>query len=158
MITAFLFRILSSLLLSKNLKKKLYFYLLFCMGVSLALREEHGLGMFENWVPRRIFGLKRETVTEDWRRLHNDELRNLYASPSIIRVIKLSRMRLAGHAARVGETRNACIILVGKPEGKRPLGIPRSRGVDNIRMIVREIGWDVVDGFIWIRIGASCGL
>jgi hypothetical protein len=73
---------------------------------------------------------------------------NLYSSPSIIRKIKSRRMRWAGHVARMGEKRNACRILVGKPEGKRPLGIPRRRWVDNIQMDLREIGWDGVD---WIH-------
>jgi hypothetical protein len=93
--------------------------------------------VFENRVLRRIFGLKRDEVTEGWRKLHNEELHNLYSSPSIIRVIKLRRMRWAGHAARMGERRNAYTILVGKPEGKRPLGRPRRRWVDNIEMDLR---------------------
>jgi hypothetical protein len=83
--------------------------------------------VFENRVLRRIFGLKRDKVTGDWRKLHNEELNNFYSSPSIIRIIKSRRMRWAGHIARMGETRNAYRILVGKPEGKRPLGRPRRR-------------------------------
>jgi hypothetical protein len=81
--------------------------------------------VFENRVQRRIFGQRRDEVTGDWRKLHNKELQNLYSSPNIIRMIKSKRMRWAGHAARMGETRNAYWILVGKPEGKRPLGRPR---------------------------------
>jgi hypothetical protein len=81
------------------------------------------------------------------RKLHNEELHNLYSSPSIIRMIKCRRMRWAGHVARMGEKRNAYRILVGNPEGKRPLGRPRHRWVDNINMDVREIGWDGGD---WI--------
>jgi hypothetical protein len=73
-------------------------------------------------------------VTGDWRKLHNEELHNLYSSPNITRMIKSRRMRWAGHVARMGETRNAYKILVGKPEGKRPLGRPRRRWVDNIKM------------------------
>jgi hypothetical protein len=84
-----------------------------------------------------------------WRKLHNEELHNLYSSPSIIRIIKSRRMRLAGHVARMGETRNAYRILVGKPEGKRPLGRPRRRWVDNIKMDLREIGWNGMD---WIEL------
>jgi hypothetical protein len=86
-------------------------------------------------------------VTGDWRKLHNEELQNLYSSPNIIRMIKSRRMRWAGHVARRGESRNAHRILVGKPEGKRPLGRPRRRWLDNIKINLREIGWDGMD---WI--------
>jgi hypothetical protein len=92
---------------------------------SLTLREEHRLSVSENRVLRRIFGLKKDEVTGEWRKLHNKELRNLYSSPSIIRIIKSRRMRWAGHLARMGEKRNAYRLLVGKSEGKRPLGRPR---------------------------------
>jgi hypothetical protein len=105
--------------------------------------------VFENRVLRRIFGLKRDDVTGDWRKLHNEELHNLYSSPNIIRKIKSRRIRWAGHAARMGETRNAYTILVGKPEGKRPLGRTRRRWVDNIKIDLREIGWDGRD---WIEL------
>jgi hypothetical protein len=77
--------------------------------------------VFENRVLRRIFGPKRDEVTDEWRKLHNEELRHLYSSPSIIRKIKSRRMRWAGHVTRMGEKRNAYILLVGKPEGRRPL-------------------------------------
>jgi hypothetical protein len=83
--------------------------------------------VFENRVLRRIFGPKRDEVTGEWRTLHNEELRDSYSSPSIIRIIKSRRMRWAGHVARIGEKRNAYRLLVGKPEGKRPLGKPRCR-------------------------------
>jgi hypothetical protein len=89
-----------------------------CETWSLILREEHILRVFENRVLRRIFGPKRDEVTGDWRKLHNEELHNLYSSPNIIRMIKLRRTRWAGHIARMGEKRNAYRILVGKPEGK----------------------------------------
>jgi hypothetical protein len=85
------------------------------------------LRVFENRVLRRIFGPKRDGVAGDWRKLHNEELDKLYSSPNIIRMIKSRRMRWAGNVARMGETRNAYRILVGKPEGKRPLGRPRCR-------------------------------
>jgi hypothetical protein len=80
-------------------------------------------------------------VTEEWRKLHKEEFRELYSSPSIIRVVKSRRMRWAGHVARMGEKRNAYRLLVGKPEGRRPLGRPRRRWVDNIRMDLGEVGW-----------------
>jgi hypothetical protein len=86
-------------------------------------------------------------VTGGWRKLHNEELHNLYSSSSIIRIIKPRRMRWAGHVARMGEKRNGYRLLVGKPEGKRPLGRPRRRWVDNFKMDLLEIGVNVVD---WI--------
>jgi hypothetical protein len=87
----------------------------------LWVREEQRLRVFENRVLRRIFGPKRDDVTGGWRKLHNEELHNLYSSPNIIRMIKSKRMRWAGHVARMGETRNVYRILVGKPEGERLL-------------------------------------
>jgi hypothetical protein len=89
-----------------------------CETWSLTLREEHGLRVFENRVLRRIFGQRRDEVTGEWRKLHNEELRDLYSSPSILRIIK-SRTRWAGHVERIGEKRNTYRLLVGKPEGKR---------------------------------------
>jgi hypothetical protein len=103
--------------------------------------------VFENKVLRRIFGPKRDEVTGGWRKLHNEELRDVYSSPSIIRIIKSRRMRWVRHVARMGEKRNAYRLLVGKPEGKRPLGRSRRRWVDNIKMDLLEIGWGGVD---WI--------
>jgi hypothetical protein len=99
--------------------------------------------LFENRVLRRIYGPKRDEVTGDWRKLHNEELRNLYSSLNIIRMIKSRRMIWAGHVALMGEKRNAYRILMGKPEGKRPLGRPRRRWVDNIKTDLR---WD---GTVW---------
>jgi hypothetical protein len=104
------------------------------------------LRVFENRV-LRTFGPKRDEVTGEWRKLHNEELRDLYCSPSIIRIIKSWRMRWTGHVAQMGEKRNVYRLLVGKPEGKRPLGRPRRRWVDNIRMDPGEVGWCDVD---WI--------
>jgi hypothetical protein len=92
-----------------------------CETWSMTLREEHGQRVFENRVLRRIFGPKRDDVTGDWRKLHYEELHNLSSSPNIIRMIKSGRMRWAGYVARMGKTRNVYRILVGKPEGKRPL-------------------------------------
>jgi hypothetical protein len=102
--------------------------------------------VFENRVLRGVFGPKRDEVTGEWRKLHNEKLHDLYSSPSIIRIIKL-RMRWVGHVARMGEKRNAYRLLVRKPEGKRLLGRPRCRWVDNIWMDLGEVGWGDVD---WI--------
>jgi hypothetical protein len=84
-----------------------------------------------------------------WRKLHNDELHDLYSSPNIVRVIKSRRMRWAGHVARMGEGRGAYRVLVGRPEGKRPLGRPRRRWEDNIKMDLGEIR---IDGANWIQL------
>jgi hypothetical protein len=88
-----------------------------CETWSLTLREEHRRRVFENRVLKRIFGPKRDKVTGEWRKLHNEQLRDLYSSPSIIRIIKWRRMRWVGHVARMGEKRNAYRLLVGMPEG-----------------------------------------
>ena len=106
---------------------------------ALTLREERKLRVFENMVLRRIFGPRRDEVTGEWRRLHNEELNDLYSSPNIVRVIKSRRMRWAGHVAHMGEERGVHRILVGKPEGKRPLGRSRRRWVNNIRMGLQEV-------------------
>jgi len=102
--------------------------------LSLALREERKLRVFENKVLRRLFGPRRDEVARECMRLHNEELNDLYSSPNIVRVIKSGRMRWAGHVTRVGEERGVYRVLVRKPEGKRPMGRPRGRSVDNIRM------------------------
>ena len=120
-----------------------------CETWSLTLREERKLRVFENMLLRRIFGPRREEVTGEWRRLHNEELNDLYCSPSIVRVMKLRRMRWAGHVARMGEEMRAYRVFVGQPEGKRPLGRPRHRWVDNIRMDLQEVGCGYVD---WIEL------
>jgi hypothetical protein len=104
--------------------------------------------VFENKLLRRIFGQKRDEKMGDWRKLHNEELQNLYSSPSVIRMIKSGRMRWAGHVARVGERGNVYRILMGKPGERKPLGRPRQRRVDNIKIYLREIGWDGVIGLI----------
>jgi hypothetical protein len=124
--------LLSSRFTPKNLKIKIYKTIIFpivlygCESWSLTLGEEQRLRIFENRVLRRIFGPKME---EDgsWRKLHNDELHNLYSSPNIVKVIICRRMRWAGHVARMGEGRDVYRILVGKPESKRPLGRSRRR-------------------------------
>jgi hypothetical protein len=118
-----------------------------CETWSLTVREEHKLKVFENRVLRRIFVPKRDGVTGGWRKLRNEGLHNLCSSASIIRIIKSRRMRWARHVARMGEKRNVYRLLVGKPVGKRPLGRPRRRWIDNIKMDLLEIGVSVVD---WI--------
>ena len=94
--------------------------------------------MFENRALGRIFEPKTEEVAGEWRKLHNEELNDLYSSPNIVRVIISRRMRWAGHVARMGERRGVYRILVGKPEGKRPLGRPRHRCENNIKMDLQE--------------------
>jgi hypothetical protein len=125
--------ILSSRLLSRNVKVKVYKTIILpvvlygCETWSLALRKEHRLRVSENRFLRRLFGPKRDDVTGEWVKLHNEELHNLYSSPDIIRQIKSRRMGWAGHVARMGEERKLYKVLVGKSEGKRPLGRPRRR-------------------------------
>jgi hypothetical protein len=158
--------LLSSRLLSRNVKVKIYKTIILpvvlygCETRFLTLREEHRLRVFENRVLRRIFGLKRDEVMGQWRKLHSGELHNLYLSPDIIRQIKSRRMRWAGHVARMREVRYVYRVLVGKPEGKRPLERLRRRRDDGIKMDLREIGWGrgVWGGFTWLRIGIVGGL
>ncbi|KAJ4448643.1 hypothetical protein ANN_00033 [Periplaneta americana] len=148
-------KLLSSSLLSKNLKVRIYKTVILpvllygCETWTLTLREEHRFRVFENKVLRKIFGAKRDEVTGEWRKLHNTELHALYSSPDIIRNIKSRRLRWAGHVARMGESRNAYRVLVGRLEGKRPLGRPRRRWEDNIKMYLREVGYDDRD---WINL------
>jgi len=108
------------------------------------LREERKLRAFENMV-LRISGPRRDEVTGEWRILLNEELNDLYSSPNIVRVIKSRRIRWAGHMAHMGEERGVYRVLVGKQEGKRPLGRPRRRWVDNIRMDLPEVGCGYMD-------------
>jgi hypothetical protein len=115
-----------------------------CETWPLTLREKHRLRVFENSVLRRIFGPKRDEVTGEWRKLHDEELHSLYSSPDIIRQVKSRRMRWAGYVARMGEERKVYKVWVGKPEGR-----PMRRWEDGIRMDLREIGLGSVD---WIRL------
>jgi hypothetical protein len=141
-----------NLLSYKQIKIKIYktlslpILLYECETWSLTLREEHRLRVSENRVLSKILGPKRE---EDgsWRKLHNDELHNLYSSPNIVRVIKSRRIRWVGHVACMGERRGVYGVLFGRPEGNRPLGRPRYRWEDNFKMDLREIG---IDGVNWI--------
>ena len=144
--------LLFSRLLSKNLKMKIYRTIILpvvlygCETWSLTFREERKLRVFEDMV-LRIFGPRRDEATEERKRLRNKELNDLYSSPNIVRVIKSRRMRSAGHVACMGEERGVYMVLVGNPEGRRPLGRPRRRWVDNIRMDLQEVGYGYVD---WI--------
>ena len=142
--------LLSSRLLSKNLKIKIYRIIILPVVLygseawSLTLREESTLRVFENRVLRRVFGPKRDEVTGEWRKSHNEELRDLYSLPNIVRVVKSRRMRWAGHVARMGEGRGVYRVLLGKPEGRR--------WVHNIKTDLREVG-----GGSWLRIGTDGG-
>ena len=105
-----------------------------CETWSLTLREERRLRVL------RVCGPKRDEVTREWRKLHNEELSDLYSLPNIVRVVKSIRMRWAGHVARMGQGRGVYRVLMGKPEGKRPLGRPRCGWEDNIEMDLQEVG------------------
>jgi hypothetical protein len=150
---------LSSRLLSRNVKVVIYKTIILPVVLygyetwSLTLREKHRLRVVENRVLRRIFGPKWDEVTGEWRKLHNEELHISYSSSDIIRQIK-SRMRWAGHVARMGEERKVYKVLVGKPEGNRPLERPRRRWEDGIRMDLREIGWGSVE---WMQLAQDRG-
>jgi hypothetical protein len=147
--------LLSSHLLSRNLKVTIYKTIILPVVSygyetwSLTLREEYRLRVFENRVLRGIFGPKRDDMTGECRKLHSGELHNLYSSPDIIRQIKSRRMRWAGHVARMGEGRKVYRVLVGKSKGKKPLGRPRRRWEDGMKMDCRVIGWGSVK---WIRL------
>jgi hypothetical protein len=104
------------------------------------LREERRLRVFENRVLRRVFGPKRDEVTGEWRKLHNEGLSDRYSLPNFLQVVKSRRMRGAGHVARMGEPRGVHRVVVGKPVGKRPLGRPRHRWEDNLKMDLQEVG------------------
>jgi hypothetical protein len=143
--------LLSSCHLSNNVKIRIYKTIILpvvlygCETWSLTLRNEHKLRMFENRVLSRIFGPKRDEMTEGWQKLHSEELHDLYSSPSIIRITKLRRVWWVGHVALMGEKWNVYKSLVGNPEGKRPLERPKCRWIDNIKMDLSEIGLGGVD-------------
>jgi hypothetical protein len=118
------------------------------------LREERRLRVFENRVLRRIFGPKRDEVTGESIKLLNEELNDLYSLLIIMRVAESRRMRWAGHVARMGVEKGVYRVLVGKPEGKRPMGRPRCRWEDNIKMDLQEVGEGRGD-WSWLRIGAG---
>ena len=119
-----------------------------CQTWWQTLREGRRLRVFENRVLRGKFGPKRDEVTREGRKLHNEELNDLYSSPNLVRVVK-SRMRWAGHVTHLEERRGIQRVLVGKPDWKRPLGRPRHRWEDNIRMDLLEVGCRGID---WIEL------
>jgi len=141
-------KLLGSRVLSKRLKIRVYKTIILPVVLygseawSLTLQDEKKFRVFENKILRKIFGAKRDEETGEWRTLHNEELHRLYNSPDIINVIKSRRLRWAGHVARMSEDRTAYKILIGKPNGKRPLGRPRRRWEDNIRMDLNEMGYE----------------
>ena len=132
-----------------SLYRQLAFVVYRCETWSLTLTKERRLRVFENRVLRRVFGPKRDEVTGEWRKLHNEELSDQYPLPNIVRVVKSRRMRWAGHVTRMGEGRGVHRVLVGKPEGKRPLVRPKRRWDDNIKMEFEEVGCGGVD---WIEL------
>jgi hypothetical protein len=138
-------------LLSGNIKVKIYKTIILpvvlygCKSWCLTLREEHRLRVFGNRVLRTIFGPKRDEVTGEWKKLHSEDLHILYSSPNIIRWIKSRRMMWTGHVARMGEERKVETALLGKPEGKRPLGRPWCRWEGGIRMYLRGIACGAVE-------------
>ena len=128
-----------------------------CETWSLTLSEVCRLRVFENSVLKRIFGPKRDKVTREWRKLHNEELNDLYSSSSIVQVIKSRRLKWARHVVCMGKKRGLYRVLVGKLEGKRPLGRPRHRWEDNIKMHLQEVGYGLWTGSSWLRIGTGGG-
>jgi len=147
--------LLSSSLLSKYLNTQIYRTIILpvvlygCETWLLTLREECRLRVFENRVLRKIFGPRRNEVTGERRKLHNEDLNDPYSSPNIFRAIKSRRLGWAGHVARMGNRRGVFKVLVGKPEGKRPLGRHRRRWEDNIKMDLQEVGCGGMD---WIEL------
>jgi len=130
-----------------------------CETWLLRLGEEYRLRVSENRVLRKYLNLRGDKVAGEWRRLHNEELNDLYCSPNVMRVINLRRIRWAGHVACMGEMRGVYRVLVGKPEGRRPLGRPKLRWEDNIKVDLQGVGWvGAWTGSSWLRIGTGGGL
>jgi hypothetical protein len=150
-------------LLSKNLQIKIYRNIILpvvlyrCETWLLTLREKRRPRVFENRVLRRVFGPKRDEVTGAWRKLHNEELNDLYSLSNIVRVVKSRRMRWAGHVARIGEDSGVHRVLVGKPEGKRPLGDQDVVGRIILRWNFRKLEEVMGTGWSWPRIGTDGG-
>ena len=120
-------------------------------------REERRTRVFENRVLRRVFEPKRDELTGEWRKVHNEELSDLYCSPNIVRVIKWRGMRWAGHVARMGESIGVYRVLLGKTEGKRALGRPRLRWKDIIKMDLEAVGFGDMDWIELAEIGTDRG-
>jgi hypothetical protein len=120
------------------------------------LREERRLRVFENRVLRRIFRPKRDEVTGEWIKLHNEELNDLYSSPNIVRVIKSRRMKWMGQVARMEARTGVHGVLVGKPEGKRPPGGPRLRWEDNIKIGIQEVRCGGMDWTGYRQMSGTC--
>ena len=148
-------------MLCENLKIRIYRTIILpivlygCETLSLTLREQRRLRVFHNRVLRGIFGSKRDEVKGEARKLHNEELHDLYSSPNIIRVIKSRIIRWVGHVARMGEWRGVYRILVGKHEGKRPLGRHSRKWYVILKCIFRKQDVRVWSGLIWLRIGTD---
>jgi hypothetical protein len=150
-------------LLYKNIKIKIYRTIILplvfcgCETWSLTLRKERRQRVSEKRVLRRLFGPRRDDVIGECRKLHTKELNDLYSLPNIVRVVKSRRMRWTGHVARIGEGRGVHRFLVGKPEGKRPLGRPRHKWEDNSKMHPQEMEGCFGTGWSWLRIGTGGG-
>ena len=150
-------------MLSKNLKIKIYKTIILPVvlhgfeTLSLTLSDERTTRVLENRVLRRISGPTKDNVTVEYKKLRNEELTDMYYSPYIIRMIKSRRMRRVEHVARVVERRSVYRVLVGKYEGKRPLGRPRRRWEENIKMDLQEVVWGEWTGLIWLRVGTGGG-
>ena len=122
------------------------------------MREEQRFGVFESKVLRKTLEAKRDEISEEWRKLHNTELHALCSSPKLIRNLQSKRQRWAGHVARMEEFRNAYRVLMGRSDGKRPLGRPRRRWEDNIKMDLKEVGCDARNWMALLKIGTNGGL
>jgi len=125
--------------------------------VGYQIWEERSLRVFCSRVLRRLFEPKKDEVTRDWRKVHNEELGDLWSSPTFVRVNKSRRMRWARHVARLGERRCIDRVLVGKTEGKRPLGRIKCKGDNNIKMDLLEVNWGASTGLIWLSTGTGGG-
>jgi hypothetical protein len=150
-------------LLSNNLKIKIYRTVILSVVLyrfetwSLILREERWLWVIENSVLRRMFGLRRDEVKGERKKLQNEEMNNLYSCPNIFQLIKSGRMRWAAHVACMGERRSVYGFLVRKPDGRRPLGRPRRRWENNIKMDLQDVGVGIWTVSNWLRLGTGGG-